>query len=59
MSRILVVDVGGNNIKLRLSGSREKRRTPSGPTLTPEIMVAKVAELTQDWSFGRDRERPV
>jgi len=49
----LVIDVGGNNIKVMRSGSPEKRKIPSGPTLTPELLVARVAELTSDWSFDR------
>lgn len=50
---ILVVDVGGNNIKIKHSGSDERRKTPSGPTLTPSEMVAKVKDLARGWSFER------
>jgi polyphosphate glucokinase len=49
----LVIDVGGNNIKLMCSGSPEKRKVASGPTLTPRVMVANVVELTRDWTFDR------
>lgn len=48
---VLVVDVGGHNIKLYHSGSKERRKTPSGPDLTPERLVAAVNELSQGWDF--------
>ncbi len=50
---VLVVDVGGNNIKLYHSGSKERRKAPSGPDLTPERLVSTVGELTRDWTFDR------
>ena len=53
MSGILVVDVGGNNVKIRHSGSAEKRKAPSGPAMTPSEMVEKVCKLAADWSFDR------
>jgi polyphosphate glucokinase len=53
VSGILVVDIGGNNVKVLHSGAKEKRKSPSGPTLTPAQMVAKVRALTSDWSFDR------
>jgi polyphosphate glucokinase len=49
--RILVVDIGGNNVKLRLQGQEEVRRVPSGPTLTAAAMVEGVRTLTPDWEF--------
>ena len=33
--KILVVDVGGNNIKLLATGQKTPRKVPSGPDLTP------------------------
>jgi polyphosphate glucokinase len=53
MVETLVVDVGGNNIKLRHSGSPERRKTPSGPRLTPQALVAKVAALAEGWRYER------
>lgn len=53
MAGILVVDVGGNNVKVQHSGSKEKRKAPSGPAMTPVQMVDKVRGLTADWSFDR------
>ena len=48
--RILVVDVGGSNVKLMIS-CREKRKFKSGPDLTPREMVAQMKPLLQDWNF--------
>ena len=40
--RILVLDVGGNHVKLHLTGEDETLKIPSGPTLTPRRMLAAV-----------------
>ncbi len=49
--RILVVDVGGNNVKCWTPVVDERRKAPSGPRLTPEAMVASVLALTGDWDW--------
>ena len=49
--RILIVDVGGTNIKLRLADGEEVRRVPSGPDLRPGTMVERVRAATADWTF--------
>jgi predicted NBD/HSP70 family sugar kinase len=49
--RILVIDVGGSHIKLRVSGNDEVRKVPSGPTLTAQQMVEDVKEMTKDWKY--------
>ena len=49
---VLVVDVGGSNIKVLTSeDGRTPRKTYSGPDLTAVEMVERVAGLTGDWSF--------
>lgn len=48
---ILVIDIGGNNIKLLASGQKEPRRFPSGPQLTPRKMVQEVKKATADWKY--------
>ena len=48
--RILVIDVGGSNVKL-LSSRWEKRKFKSGPDLTPREMVAQLKPLLRDWNF--------
>src|SRR5262245_52251289 len=49
--KILVIDIGGTNVKLLASGQQEPRKFPSGPELTPEQMVAGVLSATQDWDY--------
>src|SRR5262249_5938303 len=48
---VLVVDVGGTNIKILATGQDEPRRFPSGPTLTAEQMVVGVKKLAADWKY--------
>ena len=48
--RILVIDVGGSNVKLMIS-RLGKRKFKSGPDLTPREMVAQMKSLLRDWSF--------
>ena len=38
--KILVVDIGGNNVKVLVSGQGAPRKVPSGPTLTAARMAA-------------------
>ena len=49
--RILVIDIGGTNVKLLASGQKEMRKVPSGPTLTAREMVAKVKSAVRDWPY--------
>lgn len=51
-AKVLVVDVGGTNVKILATGQAERRRFPSGPTLRPAQMVSKVKELARDWEYG-------
>jgi polyphosphate glucokinase len=48
---VLVIDVGGTNVKFLATGQEQSRRFPSGPTLTAEQMVAQVKELAADWKY--------
>jgi polyphosphate glucokinase len=48
---ILAVDVGGTHVKVMLSPNSEKREFRSGSKLTAKDMVAKVKDLTKDWSY--------
>jgi polyphosphate glucokinase len=48
---ILVIDVGGTHIKLKVQSSDEVRKCESGPTLTPQLMVERVKEATKDWEY--------
>jgi hypothetical protein len=49
--KILVIDVGGTNIKLLSTGRRTPIKIPSGPDLTPAEMVTRVLEATTDWTY--------
>jgi hypothetical protein len=49
--KILVLDVGGTNVKIRHSNSEETVRFPSGKSLTPRKFLARVRQLTQDWKY--------
>jgi polyphosphate glucokinase len=49
--KILVVDIGGTNVKMLASGQREPRKFPSGPTLTPREMAARVKQAVQGWTY--------
>jgi len=49
--KVLVIDIGGNSVKLLVTGENEPRKFPSGPTLTPRRMVSNVLKLTEDWTY--------
>jgi len=49
--KILVVDVGGNNVKLYAPGASRARKLASGPTFTPAAMAATVRAVARTWSY--------
>ena len=49
--RILIVDVGGTNVKVAGSWRRTPVKIDSGPTLTAQQMVKAVGTLTNAWRF--------
>ena len=49
--QVLVVDVGGTNVKMLATGQKEPRKYPSGPTMTPRKMVRLVKKSVRDWKF--------
>jgi polyphosphate glucokinase len=49
--KVLVIDVGGTNVKLLATGRTAPVKIPSGPTLTPSNMVGIVKEAAHDWKF--------
>src|SRR5262245_43352854 len=48
---VLVIDIGGNNVKILVTGQREPRKFSSGPALTPKRMVAGVKKLAGNWKY--------
>ena len=49
--KILVIDVGGTHVKVRVTGQREERRVVSGPTMTAARMVRAVKRMVKDWKY--------
>lgn len=49
--QVLVIDVGGTNIKFLTSDQTERRKFASGPTMTAELMVNGVLQATRDWTY--------
>ena len=49
--KILVIDIGGTNVKMLVTGQSEPRRFPSGRELTPQRMIDAVRETTKDWEY--------
>jgi polyphosphate glucokinase len=51
MMNVLVVDVGGTNVKILATGHETPRKFPSCPTLTPERMVLGVQQIAAEWEY--------
>ncbi|HWB61416.1 MAG TPA: hypothetical protein VG733_18180 [Chthoniobacteraceae bacterium] len=49
--KVLMIDVGGTNVKLMVSGSDEVRKVPSGPKFTAKQMAREVLDATKDWKY--------
>jgi len=48
---ILVLDIGGNNVKLLDSNHTDVVKIPSGPSMTAAMMASQVLEATKGWDF--------
>lgn len=46
-----MIDIGGTNVKFRLSNADEIRRFRSGHGLIPDVLVERVQEQTADWQY--------
>ena len=49
--KILVIDVGGTNVKMMISRAK-RRKFKSGPKLTPRELVAQVKAEVTDWKYN-------
>lgn len=49
---ILVIDVGGTHVKLRIDARGVIRKFVSGPDMTPQSMLGQIVELTGSWKFN-------
>jgi polyphosphate glucokinase len=50
MKKILVIDIGGTNVKLMIS-REEKRKFASGPKLTPKQIVKEIEKTVEGWDY--------
>jgi polyphosphate glucokinase len=51
--KVLMLDVGGSNVKMKASADGEIRKIPSGENLTAAQMVRSVRGIAHDWDFDR------
>jgi predicted NBD/HSP70 family sugar kinase len=49
--KILVLDVGGTHVKMRLSEQEEVRKFDSGHLMSPQQMIDAVRANTKDWPY--------
>jgi hypothetical protein len=52
VTKVLVIDVGGTNVKMLATGQKEPLKIPSGPTMTAQKMVQVVKQATKDWEYN-------
>ncbi|MBM4009441.1 MAG: ROK family protein [Planctomycetes bacterium] len=50
-TKVLAIDIGGTNVKIRIASDPQKRAFASGPTLTPQQMLDGVKDLSKDWDY--------
>src|SRR5262245_56050830 len=48
---ILVIDIGGTNVKILATGETEPRKIASGQKMTPGKMVSDVKKLAGKWKY--------
>ncbi len=49
--KVLVIDVGGTNVKILATGQRKVRKIPSGPTMTPARMVQEARQAAGEAEY--------
>jgi len=49
--QVLVVDVGGTNVKVSATGRKDTIKIPSGPEMTAPQMVDAVLKATKGWKY--------
>jgi polyphosphate glucokinase len=50
MNNVLVIDIGGTNVKLMIS-RKEKRKFNSGPNMRPKQMVTEIKKIVAGWQY--------
>lgn len=53
VAKVLVIDIGGTNVKLMASGQASSTKVASGPDLSPEAMVDAVKMATESWDYDQ------
>jgi len=48
---ILVIDIGGTNVKILATNQKAPLKLPSGPTLSPQQMADGVKKLAANWKY--------
>lgn len=51
MPNVLVIDIGGTNVKVASSEQRVPLKIPSGPTMNAERMARQVLSATKNWKY--------
>lgn len=49
--KVLVLDIGGSNVKMWMSGQQERTKFPSGPKFSPDDLRAGLEKHTVGWDF--------
>jgi hypothetical protein len=49
--KVLVIDIGGSNVKLMISSRAKRRKFPSGQKLTPRRFITETKKAVADWKF--------
>jgi predicted NBD/HSP70 family sugar kinase len=49
--KVLVIDIGGTNVKMLATGQQDPRKFPSGAAMTAKAMVAGVKKLAAHWKY--------
>jgi len=49
--KVLVIDIGGSNVKLMISSRAKRRKFSSGGGLTPRRFVTETRRAVEDWKF--------
>jgi polyphosphate glucokinase len=51
--KVLVIDIGGTNVKVASTDAPVPIKIPSGPTMTAESMCQQVLAATKTWKYDR------
>ena len=49
--KVLVIDIGGSNVKLMISAEEKRRKFPSGSKLAPNETIEQIREIAKDWDY--------